>query len=74
MCEPQALAVGFHLYNLSINFRPEASSVHKVRAIWLAPCRSLVLLILDAAKALVHSIQIHASLSFSPFWVALFQI
>ena len=26
LCEPQALAVGFHLYNLSINFRPEASA------------------------------------------------
>ena len=26
LCEPQALAVGFHLYNLSINFRPEAST------------------------------------------------
>ena len=26
LCEPQALAVGFHLYNLSINFRPEVSA------------------------------------------------
>ena len=26
LSEPQALAVGFHLYNLSINFRPEASA------------------------------------------------
>ena len=26
MCEPQALAVGFHLFNLSINSRPEASA------------------------------------------------
>ena len=26
LCEPQALAVGFHLYNLLINFRPEASA------------------------------------------------
>ena len=42
--EPTALAAGCTLVYFSINSGPKlALTVHKVSAIWLAPCRSLVI-------------------------------
>jgi len=57
LSEPTALAAGCSLVNFSINSGPKlALTVHKVSAIWLAPCRSIVTLILDADGPLSQSL------------------